>query len=158
MLIRKLKYLCIPLIVILSIFQIKKLITNIQTSNLYFINCDPLFSQNLRFQIIDFINEKLKNKTPSEFWKLLKNQFPVIQSITMRKKNPDIISVNINSVKPIYAINKNLIFGQNNNLYPIEYFTQHSTQSLEEINTNEKPDNNNFLMFINNINKELYDN
>lgn len=147
----KLKYLLIILIIGSSIFQIKKLITNIQTSEFYFINCDEQFSRETRHQIVDFINESLKRKTPEEFFKILKAKFPIIKSIIMHKKNPDLISITIHGYKPLYKINNNLIATDDLTMHPFKIFSEKFINKLEQITTQEGTDNSNFLQFINKL-------
>lgn len=126
---------------IIIVLQTKKIITNIQLSDVYYINFDPYFSLKTISEIKDYINLNLKNNKPQYIYKELSNKFPIIKSIRVQRKNADQLTISIIAFKPLYIINNNfnnnLIFSEKPNLIDINFYENDCISNLPIINLKE---------------------
>jgi len=85
--IKKKKFIFFLIFILITGFQIRKTITNIQTSDLYFINCDKNLSTEFIDELRDYINKNLTNLMPNDFFNKIKNQYPIIKTLELKRKN-----------------------------------------------------------------------
>jgi hypothetical protein len=144
------KYVLCIILFFALVFQIKKIITNIQTSDLYSITCNELFAPNLINQIKDFINSNLQRKKPQEFSDTLKTKFPLINKVIIQRQKPDLLKIIIEAQKPVFLINNKLVFTNNNQIFNSSFFKPEIIDKLEHINTFE-PISDDFKLFLNKL-------
>lgn len=135
---------------ILLIVQIRHSITNIQTSQLYYIISDSRISPDLTDQIKDYINKDLKSATKDTFVKAIKERFPIVSSIVFQRKNPDLIAIKLNACSPLYKVNEKLIFCSDDMLIDKTQFSTQNTEHLDNIQI-ENEITPNVITFLRNI-------
>lgn len=154
---KKILYIVSIVILILTVFQFKKFYSNIKTSDKYFIICDPIFSESLSADIKKFINSDLKKKFPQDFTTLLQKKFPIVESVIIKRKNPDFLIIILNSCVPIYKINNTLVITKNEKLLPLTNFLPQVTENLENIDIHELSGDlsDDLKLFIKKLNPEI---
>ncbi len=154
---KKIKLFLFLIILVLSFFKIQNFCSNVLISDVYSLSYDPILSKELSKSILQYTNKNLKNSLPDDLFKKLKNEFPVIENISVWRSNPNLLNVKIEADIPEYKINNNLILTKQFKLLPIDCFTQNAVDSLESIliDFNKSNVDLEFMEFISNFPKNL---
>lgn len=146
------KLLIFFLLILFCLFQINKLITNIQTSENYFIDLNTTLCEDVVNEIKNFISKNLKKKYPTYICKILKENFPIIDFINIERSNSDLLKIKIIEYKPLYKVNSNLIYTKNG-LFPKNYFANNVTNNFDQLFTDEQTGL--FLNFVKEIPRNI---
>ena len=127
------KKLMIAAVVLCAGLSIRKIYTAIRTASVYKLQISPMLSEKLQDEVAHFVQYDLQNKTPEYIFKALKDQFPMITEVAVRRVNPEYLNIKLGCVQPAYCVNRDLVITQDKQVFPEECFVRVQTKDLPNI-------------------------
>lgn len=130
---KKIKLFLFLIILVLSFFKIQNFCSNALISDYYSFSFDPILAKDLTNSIAKYSNQNLKNNSPEILFKAIKNEFPVVNSISILRNSYTSIKIKVDAEIPNYKINDDLILTSQFQLLETNCFSQSYIDSLESI-------------------------